>query len=545
MKNMKEMKRKSVGCYVRVSTISQDIDKFSINGQITQIKEYCQFHGYEVFDIYADRGVSGKTMNRPELQRMLKDAKEGKLDCVMIYKTSRLARNTSDLLTIVEGLHKQNVEFFSLSENMKFDSNSGKLLLQILASFSEFERNNIAEGAFMGQLRRSQEGYYQGNLPLAYDKIPDSKHELMINQHEANIVKYIFESYAKGHGYRKIANALNHKGYVTKKGNPFSISAVTYILSNPFYIGKIQFAKYKDWNDKRRKGLNDKPVIAEGKHTPIISQDLWDKVQARKKQVSKKPQVHGKGTNLLTGIIFCENCGAAYAASNTTNTLKDGTKKRIRYYSCSNFRNKGSKVCSANSVRADVIEKYVMDQILEIVKSDKVLKQVVERVNQENQVDVAALNHDIAYKQQQFDEINTKLKNLIQTIEDNPDLASTLKPTIHQYETQLNDITNQMNQLKQQQNQEKPSYDTKQIAALLKQIFQNVESMDKAQLKALYLTVIDRIDIRKDGNHKKQFYVTLKLNNEIIKQLFNNTPIDEVLLSTSSLFLPQTLFLKI
>ena len=247
----------------------------------------------------------------------------------------------------------------------------------------------------------------------------------------------------------------------------------------------------------------------------------------------------------MTGLISCERCGAAYAASNTTNTLKDGTKKRIRYYSCSNFRNKGSKVCSANSVRADVIEKYVMDQILEIVKSDKVLKQVVERVNQENQVDVAALNHDIAYKQQQFDEISTKLKNLIQTIEDNPDLASTLKPTIHQYETQLNDITNQINQLKQQQNQEKPSYDTKQIAALLQQIFQNVESMDKAQLKALYLTVIDRIDIRKDGNHKKQFFVTLKLNNEIIKQLFNNNNLDEVLLSTSSLFLPQTLYFQI
>ncbi|MGD6768472.1 cassette chromosome recombinase CcrB [Staphylococcus equorum] len=542
---MKEMKRKSVGCYVRVSTISQDIDKFSINGQITQIKEYCQFHGYEVFDIYADRGVSGKTMNRPELQRMLKDAKEGKLDGVMIYKTSRLARNTSDLLTIVEGLHKQNVEFFSLSENMKFDSNSGKLLLQILASFSEFERNNIAEGAFMGQLRRSQEGYYQGNLPLAYDKIPDSKHELMINQHEANIVKYIFESYAKGHGYRKIANALNHKGYVTKKGNPFSISAVTYILSNPFYIGKIQFAKYKDWNDKRRKGLNDKPVIAEGKHTPIISQSLWDKVQARKKQVSEKPQVHGKGTNILTGLISCPQCSASMSASTTVNTLKDGTKKRIRYYSCSNFRNKGSKVCSANSVRADVIEKYVMDQILEIVKSDKVIKQVVERVNQEHQIDTSALNHDIAYKQQQYDEVQIKLDNLIKTLEDNPDLTSVLKNTIHQYEKQLNDITTQINQLKQQQNQEKPSYDTKQIAALLQRIFQNIESMDKSQLKALYLTVIDRIDIRKDENHKKQFYVTLKLNNEIIKQLFNNTNLDEVLLSTSSLFLPQTLYFQI
>ncbi|MEB8333539.1 cassette chromosome recombinase CcrB [Staphylococcus saprophyticus] len=543
---MDKMKKKLVGGYIRVSTERQ-VEGYSIEGQITQIEQYCQFNGYELVDIYADRGISGKSMNRPELQRMLNDAKNGKLDCVMVYKTNRLARNTSDLLTIVEELHRQNVEFFSLSERMEVKNSTGKLMLQILASFSEFERNTILENIYTGQYQRALEGYYQGNLPLGYNNIPDNKKELMINQHEANIVKYIFESYAKGHGYRKIANALNHKGYVTKKDNPFSISAVTYILSNPFYIGKIQFAKYKDWNDKRRKGLNDNPVIAEGKHTAIISQDLWDKVQARKKQVSQKPQVHGKGTNLLTGILHCPNpqCNAPMAASNTTNTLKDGTKKRIRYYSCSNFRNKGSKVCSANSVRADVIEKYVMDQILEIVKSDKVLKQVVERVNQENQVDVAALNHDIAYKQQQFDEINTKLKNLIQTIEDNPDLTSALKPTIHQYETQLNDITNQMNQLKHQQNQEKPSYDTKQIAALLQRIFQNIESMDKSQLKALYLMVIDRIDIRKDENHKKQFYVTLKLNNEIIKQLFNNNNLDEVLLSTSSLFLPQTLYFQI
>lgn len=538
------MKKKLVGGYIRVSTERQ-VEGYSIEGQITQIEQYCHFNGYELVDIYADRGISGKSMNRPELQRMLNDAKNGKLDCVMVYKTNRLARNTSDLLTIVEELHRQNVEFFNLSERMEVKNSTGKLMLQILASFSEFERNTILENIYTGQHQRALEGYYQGNLPLGYNNIPDNKKELMINQHEANIVKYIFESYAKGHGYRKIANALNHKGYVTKKGNPFSISAVTYILSNPFYIGKIQFAKYKDWNDKRRKGLNDKPVIAEGKHTPIISQDLWDKVQARKKQVSEKPQVHGKGTNILTGIISCPQCSAPMAASNTTNTLKDGTKKRIRYYSCSNFRNKGSKVCSANSVRADVIEKYVMDQILEIVKSDKVIKQVVERVNQENQVDVAALNHDIAYKQQQFDEINTKLKNLVQTIEDNPDLTSALKPTIHQYETQLNDITNQMNQLKHQQNQEKPSYDTKQIAALLQRIFQNIESMDKSQLKALYLTVIDRIDIRKDENHKKQFYVTLKLNNEIIKQLFNNNNLDEVLLNTSSLFLPQTLYFQI
>ncbi|QRL36981.1 recombinase family protein [Staphylococcus epidermidis] len=543
---MNEMKKKRIGGYIRVSTEKQ-VMGYSIEGQITQIEQYCQFNGYELVDIYADRGISGKSMNRPELQRMLNDAKNGKLDCVMVYKTNRLARNTSDLLTIVEELHRQNVEFFSLSERMEVKNSTGKLMLQILASFSEFERNTILENIYTGQRQRALEGYYQGNLPLGYNNIPDNKKELMINQHEANIVKYIFESYAKGHGYRKIANALNHKGYVTKKGNPFSISAVTYILSNPFYIGKIQFAKYKDWNDKRRKGLNDKPVIAEGKHTPIISQSLWDKVQARKRQVSEKPQVHGKGTNLLTGIVKCPSpkCGAAMAASNTTNTLKDGTKKRIRYYSCSNFRNKGSKVCSANSVRADVLEKYVMDQILEIIKSKKVLKQLVEKVNERSQIDVSSLNHDIAYKQSQCEELKIKMHTLTKTIEDSPDLDSILKPTILNYQDELNQINNQIHQLEQDKQAGAPHYDADMIANILQIIFKDIDKLEKSQLKSLYLTVIDRIDIRKDEHHKKQFYVTLKLNNEIIKQLFNNHPLDEVLLSTSSLFLPQTLYLTI
>lgn len=476
---------------------------------------------------------------------MLKDANEGKLDCIMVYKTNRLARNTSDLLNIVEELYKINVEFFSLTEKIEIASSTGKLMLQILASFAEFERNTIVENVYNGQRQRAIEGYYQGNLPLGYDKVPDSKKELIINQHEANIVKYIFESYAKGHGYRKIANALNHKGYVTKKGKPFSISSITYIISNPFYIGKIQFAKYRHWSDKRRKGLNEEPIIADGKHAPIIDKALWDKVQFKRKESRKKPQVHGKGTNLLTGIVKCPKCGAAMAASNTTNTLKDGTKKRIRYYSCSNFRNKGSKVCSANSVRADVLEKYVMDQILEIIKSKKVLKQLVEKVNEQSQIDKSSLNHDIAYKQSQCEEIKAKMHTLTKTIEDSPDLDSVLKPTILGYQDELNQINNQIHQLERDKQAEAPHYDADMIANILQTIFKDIDKLEKSQLKSLYLTVIDRIDIRKDEHCKKQFYVTLKLNNEIIKQLFDNHPLDEVLLSTSSLFLSQTLYITI
>ena len=136
---MQQLKQKRVGIYVRVSTEIQSTEGYSIDGQINQIREYCDFNNFVVVDVYADRGISGKSMNRPELQRLLKDANEGQIDSVMVYKTNRLARNTSDLLKIVEDLHRQNVEFFSLSERMEVNTSSGKLMLQILASFQNLK----------------------------------------------------------------------------------------------------------------------------------------------------------------------------------------------------------------------------------------------------------------------------------------------------------------------------------------------------------------------------------------------------------------------
>ena len=155
------------------------------------------------------------------------------------------------------------------------------------------------------------------------------------------------------------------------------------------------------------------------------------------------------------------------------------------------------------------------------------------------------MNHDIAYKQSQCEEIKAKMRTLTKTIEDSPDLDSVLKPTILSYQDELNQINNQIHQLEQDKQAEAPQYDTDTIANVLQAIFKDIDKLEKSQLKSLYLTVIDRIDIRKNEHHKKQFYVTLKLNNDIIKQLFNNHPLDEVLLSTSSLFLSQTLYITI
>ena len=169
-----------------------------------------------------------------------------------------------------------------------------------------------------------------------------------------------------------------------------------------------------------------------------------------------------------------------------------------------------------------------MDQILEIIKSKKVLKQLVEKVNERSQIDVSSLNHDIAYKQLQCEEIKAKMHTLTKTIEDEPELDSVLKPTILNYQAELNQLKDQINQLEQDKQAEAPSYDADTIANILQTIFKDIDKLEKSQLKSLYLTVIDCIEIRKDEQHKKQFYVTLKLNNDIVKQLFNNHPLDEV-----------------
>ena len=115
-----------------------------------------------------------------------------------------------------------------------------------------------------------------------------------------------------------------------------------------------------------------------------------------------------------------------------------------------------------------------------------------------------------------------------------------MKPTILSYQDELNQINNQIHQLEQDKQAESPHYDADMIANVLQAIFKDIDKLEKSQLKSLYLTIIDRIDIRKDEHHKKQFYVTLKLNNEIIKQLFNNHHLTKCFLALRLYFVPNT-----
>lgn len=267
---MKASKR--IAIYCRVSTVEQAEEGYSIDEQKVKITEYCDKEDHKVYKIYEDRGISGKNItNRPGIKQLLHDATENKFDLVIVWKLNRISRKLLDILNIVELLNKHNIAFRSLTENFETETPSGKLQLNIMGAIGEFERETIAENVKMGLLARAREGRWNGGVVLGYDLVElpnDGKKRkntvLKVNENEASTVRKIFKLYSDGYGYKAIVNRINKEGYKTKRGNQFAVTTVKEILKNPIYIGKIRYNVRQDWGKKRRKNINDNPILVEG-----------------------------------------------------------------------------------------------------------------------------------------------------------------------------------------------------------------------------------------------------------------------------------------
>jgi len=204
-----------------------------------------------------------------------------------------------------------------------------------------------------------------------------------IVESEATIVREIFDLYVYSNkGYKAIANHLNKKGYTTKRGNAFSINGVKDILENPTYAGYVRYNRFVDYSEKRRQGKSDEVMVVEGKHEAIISRDIWEQARYVQSQKTKR-STKNSGKYPLTGILKCPECGYGMVASTNTSKMKNGTKRKIRYYSCGQFHNKGSSVCHANSVRAEETEAYVFEKVTEFLNDERLIKAVVKNINDE------------------------------------------------------------------------------------------------------------------------------------------------------------------
>jgi len=295
------MKKLRCAIYTRKSTEEGlDMDFNSLDAQRGACEAYVQSQRSEGWTLlptaYDDGGISGGTMDRPALQRLLGDVRAGKVDVIVVYKVDRLTRALSDFARIVDILDAAGTSFVSVTQAFNTTTSMGRLTLNVLLSFAQFEREVIAERVRDKVAQSKARGIWMGGVvPLGYD-VKDRK--LVANAAEAATVVHIFRSYLEGPSVRALKLALDEQGVRTKVQNgkkgqtggiSFSRGGLYWLLSNPIYIGKL---KHKD-------------KLHEGQHDGIVPIDLWDAVQAKLKAsaAERGNAVTAGSTALLAGMI--------------------------------------------------------------------------------------------------------------------------------------------------------------------------------------------------------------------------------------------------
>jgi len=319
---------------------------------------------------YDDGGFTGGNMERPALKRLLADIEAGKVDCVVVYKVDRLSRSLMDFAKMLEVFERKRIAFVSVTQQFNTTNSMGRLMLNVLLSFAQFEREIISERTRDKMAAARRKGKWVGGLaPLGYDVDPVAK-RLKINDDESTRVRAIFELYLEVGSIVSTLKEIDRREWsnkrsITRKGKErggrhFDKSSLFKLLTNIAYIGKIRY----------------KEEVHNGEHEPIVPIDLWDRVQKLLKHNGKTGgvAVRNKFGALLKGLVRCVCCDAAMTPNHTT---KAGNK-RYRYYVCSSAQKRGWHTCPSKSIPAKQIEDFVVGQVQKIGYALEILKDVVE-----------------------------------------------------------------------------------------------------------------------------------------------------------------------
>jgi site-specific DNA recombinase len=336
---------------VRVATLTRrSLDQahqpFSIEAQDTKLKAYIQSQDdWQLVRTYSD-DMSGATLDRPGLQASLRDARVGRFDVLLVYRVDRIARSLRGLLEILDELDRAGVAFRSVSEHFDTATPVGRMLIQILGAFAEFERATIIDRIVAGMERKAARGAWCGGYrPFGYQVDPIT-HYLVPHPEEAPLVPVIFDLYANQRlGAKAIAGRLNDGGHRTRTGRPWNHLAILTVLRNRVYLGEIYF----------RGSYHPAP------HPPLVDQPLFDAAQALLAERGDTPAQRAASATayLLTGRVVCDRCGKRYLG-----VVAHGRSQPYRYYTCYTRHRYGTPACAADRLAADQLDQAVLQALL-------------------------------------------------------------------------------------------------------------------------------------------------------------------------------------
>jgi site-specific DNA recombinase len=395
--------------YTRKSTEEGLAQEFnSLDAQRESAEAYIASQKHEGWvclpDRYDDGGFTGGNIERPALKRLLADIESGGIDCVLVYKVDRLSRSLLDFARIMELFDKHGVSFVSVTQQFNTTSSMGRLTLNILLSFAQFEREIISERTRDKMSAARKKGKWIGGPPvLGYD-IDPRRTRLVVNEDEAAQVRAIYELYLEYKAVLPVVQEVDRRGWRTKRritkkgrergGRRFNKNDLFRVLTHIIYTGKINY----------------KGTIYEGEHEAIVDADVWQRVQdtLRRNGSTGGREVRNKYGATLKGLLYCTPCGTGMGHAYT---CRNG--KRYRYYVCLNAQQRGWASCPTKSVNAHEIETAVAEHIRSIGGNGEMIAATAAKVREESVKRLTELETEQRGHERELKRLHARVRKLI------------------------------------------------------------------------------------------------------------------------------------
>jgi len=484
--------------YARFSSDNQREE--SIDAQLRACREYAEQNHIKIVYEYVDRAKSATTTeNRTSFLAMISNADN--FDFVIVHKLDRFARNRSDSIGYRMELKRHGTTLISVLENLNEDNPESVILESVLEGMNEYYSRNLAREVRKGLNENALKCMHTGGIPpLGYDVNPKTK-QLEINREESLTIKLIFQSVLDGKGYSHIIRLLNENGMKTKRGKPFGKNSLHDILRNEKYCGVYVYNRAQSKIDNKRnshKNKADEDIIRIENGVPaIISKETFERVQEiMNRRQNKTPTSAAKETYLLSGKIFCGECGAVYCGNRHSSS---NGKTTIVTYRCNNRSRRTNAACKNKEVNKKNIEAFVLNILAEIIFDEKYIPNIIGEYNDfvvNNSTDMKEAA-DILKK-----EITKKVKkidNLSDVIAETGNASLVI--ALEKAENERDKLEKQLEVLNEKMRAVKiPDMEINTAFSKAKMMFQSGQLSETRQLINLYVEKVivypDRIDLK-------------------------------------------------
>ncbi len=359
-------------------------------------------------DRYDDGGFTGGNMERPALKRLLSDIEDGEVDCIVVYKVDRLSRSLIDFSKIMDVLERRSVSFVSVTQQFNTSTSMGRLMLNVLLSFAQFEREMISERTRDKIAATRRKGKWSGGMPMLGYDVDARGGRLHVNDDEAARLREIFELYLNRLSLIEVVKELDARGWTTKRwttrkghergGKPFNKNSLFKLLTNRIYLGKIT---YKD-------------EVYDGEHPPIIDEEIFERAQRLLKRNGRSgaPYVRNRFGAVLKGLVRCMPCDCGMVPTHATKTTSSGGNKRYRYYVCQNAQSRGWHNCPSPSVPAPELERFVVEQVKAIGKDTALLAETLGESRRQREEAIGKLEDEKRTLERELHRHNAELRDL-------------------------------------------------------------------------------------------------------------------------------------